>query len=284
MKPLAVNLILRWMGAILLIAAGGSRFSRGADSPPDIARILGQGEIRVAMTADDWPPFFFKHPSKGMGGLDAELAREIARFMGVRVVFVREARTFDDLVAMVDKRRADVAVAYLSDTLERAQIVRFTRYYTQLKQALLINRTLAGKIRWGRDLSLLLDRPEARIGVTKGTSAESFAATDYPRATIVSYDTWEQITKALSEGKLLAGFSDQIDAQKWQAANPEDAIEIETLILNNQPDTMAIAVHRDDRQLLYWLNHFLAKKEQDGTLGRLVRDYVEKDSWKKELR
>ena len=255
-----------------------------ADLPPDIARLAAAGELRIAMTTDDWPPFFYKHPGRGIAGLDVDLATEIAQRLGVKVRFVRQAQTFDDIVTMVVERRADIAVSYLSDTLERAEKVNFTRFYAQLKPALLINRSLAGQSRRGRELVPLLNHPEAKIGVTKGSSAETFAAADYPAAKIVTYDTWAEITKALHDEQLLAGLSDQIDAQNWQAANPEGAIEIETVIMSNKPDTIAIAVHRDDRHLLYWLNHFLRRKDRDGTLARLTKGYIENDAWKQELR
>lgn len=268
--------------AMASLACGAARAAEPL--APDMTRIAAAGEIRVAMTPEDWPPFFYVHPARGMAGLDVELADEIGRRLGVRVRFVREAQTFDELITMVEQRRADIAISYLSDTLERAERVRFTRAYVELKPALLINRSLAGRSRRGRDLGQLLNHPEAVIGVTKGSSAESFAAEDYPQAQIVGYDTWAEITTALAEEKLLAGLSDQIDAQNWQAANPEGAIAIETVILNNKPDTLAIAVHRADRQLLYWLNHFLARKGQDGTLARLRRHYIENNSWKKDLR
>lgn len=68
----------------------------------------------------------------------------------MRVRFVREAKTFDEIVTMVVDRRADIAVAYLSDTLERARLVRFTRTYVQVKPAVLLNRSLAGLSRRGR--------------------------------------------------------------------------------------------------------------------------------------
>lgn len=251
--------------------------------PPDITRILAAGELRIAMTADLWPPFFFLNKQKELVGLDVDMATEIARRLGVRVRFVREAKTFDEIVTMVTDRRADIAVAYLSDTLDRARLVRFTRTYVQVKPAVLINRSLAGHARRGSELKDLLNHPEARIGVTKGSSAEGFAAADYPLAKIVSYESWNEITKDIATEKLLAGVSDEIDAKSWQTANPEGAIIIETIIRDGPPDTMGIAVHRDDRHLLYWLNHFLALKESDGTLAALHRKYIENDLWKKDL-
>lgn len=281
--------LLRWIARLCaaLLAAGVVRPIAGADttldSPPDMARIAAAGELRIALTTDDWPPFFFTHPTRGLVGLDIDLAREMAQQLGVEVRFVREAKTFDDLVTLVVNRRADLAVAYLSDTLERSVRAAFSQPYVQLKPAVLINRALAGQARRGTDLRDLLNHPEATIGVTLGSSAESFAAIDYPQARLVKFEAWSDITRALENNTLLAGFSDQIDAQKWQSEHPEGAISIETLILSGPPDTIAVAVHFEDRQLRYWLDHFLTVKHRDGSLARLNQYYVGSDLWKKDL-
>lgn len=273
-----------WIGRavlwVLALAFNVGLIRAQSDLPPDMERIRAAGELRIAMTAEFWPPFFFLNKQNQMAGLDIDVATEIARRLGVRVRFVREAKTFDDIVAMVVDRHADIAVSYLSDTLDRARLVRFTRPYVQLKPAVLLNRSLAGLSRRGPSLKIMLNHPDAKIGVTKGSSAEGFAAADYPLAKIISYDFWDNITKDVAEGKLMAGVSDEIDAKSWQTANPQEAIIIETIIREGPPDTMGIAVHRDDRHLLHWLNHFLAIKESDGTLAQLRRKYIENDLWK----
>ena len=271
-----------FFGLVGLAASLGWCRAQG-DQPPDIARITAAGELRIAMTADLWPPFYYLNKNKELAGLDIDMATEIARRLGVRVRFVREAKTFDEIVTMVVDRRADIAVAYLSDTLERAKLVRFTRPYVQVKPAVLLNRALAGVARRGRDHLSVLNHPESKIGVTKGSSAEGFAAADYPRARIVSYETWAEITRDVAAEKLMTGVSDEIDAKSWQSAHPAGAIAIETIIREGPPDTMGIAVHREDRHLFYWLNHFLTLKHSDGSLRRLHAKYIENDLWKKDL-
>ena len=278
-----IRLLLRTLFGLAFVGAvAGSCRGQGAQ-PPDIARIAAAGELRIAMTADLWPPFFFLNKRNELVGLDVDVATEIARRLGVRVRFVREAKTFDEIVTMVVERRADIAVAYLSDTLDRAKLVRFTRPYVQVKPAVLINRAYAGAAHRGSDHRAILNHPTAKIGVTKGSSAEGFAAEDYPRAKIVSYETWAEITRDVTNGTLAGGVSDEIDAKSWQTTHPEGAIAVETVIREGPPDTMGIAVHREDRQLLYWINHFLTLKDRDGSLRRLHAKYIENDLWKKEL-
>ena len=269
--------------ASLLLAATAVFGRAQPGQPPDIARIAAAGELRIAMVSDLWPPFFYLNKRQQLAGLDIDLANEIARRLSVRVRFVREARTFDEVVTMIVDRRADIAAAYLSDTLHRAKLVRFTRPYMQVKPAVLINRALAGTARRGRDHLSILNHPSARIGVTKGSSAAMFAAADYPLAQIVSYDAWAEITRDVAEEKLTGAVCDEIDGKNWQTNHPEGAIAVETIIRPGPPDTLGIAVHREDRHLLYWLNHFLTLKERDGSLHRLRAQYIENNLWKRDL-
>jgi polar amino acid transport system substrate-binding protein len=54
---------------------------------PDIKTILDRGELIVAMTAGDQPPFYYVEPEGQLAGLDATLARDIASRLGVKVSF-----------------------------------------------------------------------------------------------------------------------------------------------------------------------------------------------------
>jgi len=282
-----MSVVLRYfisaIGPFLFVAGINAKLRAEIINAPDIAAILNRGEIRVAMTEELWPPFFYLNKNKELAGLDIDLAKELASKLGVKIKFVREAKTFDEIVTMVVDRRADIAVSYLSDTLDRAKLVRFTPPYVQLKPAVLVNRQLASVSRRGPNLVKLLNHPNAKIGVTKGSSAEDFVSANYPLAKKIPYDMWEDITKDVSKEKLLAGVSDEIDARNWQTLHPEGAIEIESFILKGPPDTLAIAVNLNDVQLHFWLNQFIALKRADGTLNELHKKYIVNDLWKKDL-
>jgi polar amino acid transport system substrate-binding protein len=94
---------------------------------PDIKAILDRGELIVAMTAGDQPPFYYVEPNGQLAGLDATLARDIASRLGVKVSFNRSPKSFNEVVELVAQGGADVAISKLSRTLVRAQMVRFTK-------------------------------------------------------------------------------------------------------------------------------------------------------------
>jgi polar amino acid transport system substrate-binding protein len=68
---------------------------------PDIKAILDRGELIVAMTEGDQPPFYYVGPDGQLAGLDATLARDIASRLGVKVSFNRSPKSFNEVVELV---------------------------------------------------------------------------------------------------------------------------------------------------------------------------------------
>src|SRR4030095_11458007 len=61
---------------------------------PDIKTILDRGELIVAMTEGEQPPFYYVGPDGQLAGLDVTLARDIAARLGVKVSFNRSPKSF----------------------------------------------------------------------------------------------------------------------------------------------------------------------------------------------
>jgi polar amino acid transport system substrate-binding protein len=107
---------------------------------PEIQAILDRGELIVAMTAGDQPPFYYVQADGQLAGLDADLARDIASRLGVKVRFHRGPTSFNAVVELVARGGADVGISKLSRTLARAQMVRFTKPYVTFRHAILLHR------------------------------------------------------------------------------------------------------------------------------------------------
>jgi polar amino acid transport system substrate-binding protein len=66
--------------------------------PPDLQRIMDKKELIVAMVASDHPPFFTTGKDGKLHGFDVEIAKDIAKELGVEVRLNRTAKTFDGTV------------------------------------------------------------------------------------------------------------------------------------------------------------------------------------------
>ena len=106
--------------ALPMTSTGLVQMPDGRLLAPEFARIIERGELVVAVLGVDQPPFFEERFGQ-LTGLDITLAGDIAKKLGVKVRFNRDAKTFDDVVSLLAKGQADLAVSKLSRTLPRAQ-------------------------------------------------------------------------------------------------------------------------------------------------------------------
>lgn len=190
----------------------------------------------------------------------------------------RDAKTFDGLVDEVAEGRADIAVSLLSDTLDRAMRVEFSEPYVEVRQFLLINRLKLGSLARGRPggepVPELLNGPGARIGVIAGTSYVGFLAEDFPAATKVEFERWDDMLAAVKAGELAALMYDEIEIGNWRLADPAGALTLRPYLLEGRPDTIAIAVRRGDDDLKDWIDLYLEKARNNGELDGLLRRYL----------
>ena len=250
-------------------------FCTGEVRANGVETVQEKGELVVALHKEDWPPFFCANKDGELWGLDIDMARNIASNLGVRIRFTRDAKTFDEIVEEVESGRADIAVSYLSDTLERGKHVRFTQPYLSLYQAMLVNRLEKVRARRGINIDDVINYEGVRIGVLSGSAAVSYAHDYYPKAEVVRYDSNDALIRDARKGQIFAVMSDEVDIRNMLGVYPDAAIDIEVVVLRNRPDTLAIAVSMDNPDLQCWLDLYLRKIRQNGFLDHLIHLYIE---------
>jgi polar amino acid transport system substrate-binding protein len=271
MRHLSFSILLL---ALIFITAWGHADDVGI-IPPDIARIKQRGELIVALYYDDVPPFYMHDTNNELVGIDIDIAKDIAEKLGVTLKLNRSAKTYDEVIQTIATQQADVGISALSDTLERAKSVRFTRPYWSLKQALLINRLKLSAYKNHPDFKkseLLLNQKGIRIGVIKGSSYIDFAKKLFPQADIISYDSLTQGVEETKKAKNIAFLYDEVEIMNWNKLHPEDSLFLKTDFITQSVDTLAIAVRWQDTHLLAWLDLFI-EKSKDNFLKQLNTKY-----------
>jgi len=242
---------------------------------PDIQRIIDRGTLVVALHKDNVPPFSMLKQGL-LTGIDVEIAQDIATKLGVSLKFNRQPKTYDEVVNFVAQGKADIAVSLISSSLDRAKYVFFSKPYLILKQALLINRLGLASLQHesnNKDIRSLLNNPTVKIGTMVSTSYIGFAHQDYPKATIVNYDSWDNIITDVKAGILLAAFYDEIAINNWNKQHPEDSLYLKTQILTHRHDPLAIAINSKDTFLLEWINLYISQENLDGNFQALKLKY-----------
>ncbi len=241
--------------------------------PPDLQRIMDKKELVVAMVASDQPPFFSTGKDGKLHGFDVEIAKDIAKELGVEVRFNRMAKTFNGTVDLVVNKEADIAISKLSKTLTRAKRVLFTNPYIVLRKGLLINRLRMAQVIKGREPMEFIKNLEGEIGVIKGSSYVGFAKQMFSKATVKEYKTWQDIIAAVVRGEVLAAFRDELEIKKVVRGKPDGILQLQTVVFKDEKDPIAMAVSSDSPHLLFWLNQYLDNRNLEMNADKLLDQY-----------
>jgi len=257
-----------WPGATLAQAAKTGLMP--LKLAPDIRRIVERGELVVAMPRVDSPPFFYAKDG-GVQGIDADLARGLAQALNVKLRFHRGAASFNEVVDVIARGGADVAICKLSRTISRARTVRYSDSYLTLRHVLALNRVRFAELAKGRDLPSVIRHFEGSIGVIAESSFADFAQHNFPRAKIVEFRDWDAVIEALKSGKVVAAYRDEFEIKKLLKTDPRASLVMRTVTLTDTQDSLGIAVPYDSYQLLGLINLFLAQQPEILTVEKILK-------------
>lgn len=236
----------------------------------DIEEIVTAKVLRVGVLAGETPPFLQGAAGGALGGLEGEFITEVARRMDVKLEVVRTARTGDELIAQVVNSRIDVAIGQLTDSLEWAKSVRFTKPYLVLQEVRLADRLAAARA--GGSTRLLASKT-ARVSASAGSIVLPALQEEFgDRLALVP--NFAAAVEGVLAGKSLAAVGDDVAVVRWLKANPALGLRLE---LSTRPDRrlgLAIAVPWKSDDLQAWLNLCIDKCRLDGTLQGLSAKHL----------
>jgi polar amino acid transport system substrate-binding protein len=248
--------------------------------PPDIQAILDRGKLRVSLLGRDNPPFFLVDAEKAaeeqpLVGLDVNIAEALAEELGVEVEFIRAAQTFDEVVDLVYRGDADLAISKLSQTLKRARKVRFSQPYLTMRQGLLVNRLQLAKVANGEQPALAIRNLRGRIAAIEDSSYVNFTKEKFPEAEVVEYPSWDAAIAAVVSGDVVAAYRDELEVKKVALVQPDVALQLQTVALTDTRDAIAIAVPWSSLQLLAFVNQYFQTVDMNYTADTLLEKYAD---------
>lgn len=266
--------IVIWFAIWLLAPLAQAQASRPdtprSDYPHDIRRIIERGELIVAMPNTDTPPFFFFKDGE-MQGVDAELARGLAQALKVKIRFNRSAKSFNEVINVVARGEADVAICKLSRTLTRARTTLFSDPYLVLRHVLLLNRMRFAELSKGQEPASVIRQFRGSIGIIANSSYADFARQDFPLAKIVEFPGWQEVVSALKRGELDAAYRDEFEIKYLLKKDPRSSLLLRTVTLTDTEDSLGIAVAAGNYQLLGLTNLYLAQRPQKLNVEKILK-------------
>ncbi len=241
-------------------AAPATPAAAGRHEAPEIARILQRGELVVAMLGTDTPPFFYMRHQR-LQGTDVEMARDIAKELGVAVRFDRSPKSFNAVVDKVSRGEADLGISKISRTLARARSVLFSDPYLTLHHALVLNRLEFAKLARERSPVEAVQDFNGSLGVIAKSSFHDFAKANFPKASVREYPGWNEVVAAVQRGEVVAGYRDEFEVKRLLAERPSLALKLRTVTLTDRDDTIGVAIHTDAPTLRSFVNLYLATRK-----------------------
>lgn len=142
-----------------------------------LADIKAAGVVKVA-TFDANPPFgSIDAKTHEIVGYDVDFAKALAKSLGVKLELV--ATNPANRIPLLQSGKADIIVADITITPERAQVIDFSTPYFVTGQQFLVPAKSPDK---------LDDYSRARIGAVKGTTGEQALHQRFPQSRVLSYD------------------------------------------------------------------------------------------------
>jgi polar amino acid transport system substrate-binding protein len=256
------------LAALLLTAV----LAAPAGAGDALDRVMASKKLVNALDVE-YPPFSFLDASKQMDGFDVDVAKEVAKRLGVELELVTPG--WDVITAGKWGGRWDISIGSMTATKQRAQVLDFPVQYYYGEAVLLVHKDNAAA-REAKDLS------GKKIGVQVSTTYEKYLqknleidAAGAPPVTyridnpqIVFYDEEPEgiADLALGDGAKLDGMIVGIlTAEEYLKNGKPLRIVGEPLFY----EPISIAIDKGDPEFAAKITEIIAAMRADGTLKKL---------------
>lgn len=255
----ATRVAVGTLAMMMLAACGGSGDASSGDL---LASVREKGVLRVSNTQAN-PPWNFVDGSNGLAGYDVEVAREVAKRLGVpKVEFVRG--TFETFIAGLKADRYDIVIAGQTITDERKKQVDFSRP-SQVNGVGIIVAADNSTVQGTDDLA------GATVAVSSGTTQEQMVKEDYPKASVKTY---KNATLGLKD--VVAGRADAMIVSAFQgtflAENNNLAVKRVGDLINTEVNAMTF--RKGEPKFKDAVDKALNSMIEDGTLTRISKKWL----------
>ena len=233
-------------------------------SAQTVADIKKKGEITVGMLVD-FPPYGTMNTSNQPDGYDADVAKLLAKDLGVKLNLVPV--TGPNRIPFLLTNKLDLLVASLAITPERAKQVQFSAPYAAATIVLYGDKKA--------NIKAPADLKGKRIGVARASTQDVALTAIAPEGTeIRRFDDDASGMQALISGQVDAiGASTTVAAQIAKRV-PANTFEDKFILRQQQ---MGVAMRPDQAELLKTVNDFVAKNTANGELNKLYQKWLGTD-------
>ncbi len=207
------------------------------------------------------PPFGITNDQMQPDGLDVDVAKLLAKDLGVQLELVPV--TGQSRIPALQTGKVDFVVASFGIYTERALSIAFSNPYGGHKSVIVAPK--------GTEIHSLQDLAGKRVGVPRGTAHEKMLSeANIKGMQLVRFDDDSTTLNALVSGQVDAIGTVNYIAAQLQERYP-DQYEQKTTYLQS---FYGVGMRRNDPDLLHWVNTVLFVHEQSGELGKIYEKWM----------
>lgn len=231
-----------------------------------LTAVSALADTLVMATNASFPPYEYVEGDQVVG-IDADIAAAICEKLGYELQI--DDMEFDSLIAAVKSGKADFAMAGMTVTEERQQMINFSDSYATGIQSVIVKED--SDITCVDDL--FAEGANHTVGVQLSTTGDIYASGDIQDAgygTVLQYPNGNEAVLALVNGKIDCVIIDNEPAKAYVAANTG----LKVLDTSYAVEDYAAAIAKENTELLEKFNAALAELKADGTIDAIVAKYI----------
>ena len=249
-----------------------SGFTGMAADQTALDRILERGSIIVATDAA-WPPFEYME-GENVVGADLEIAADIAEGLGVELEIINVA--FDSISMYLQNKEADISLAAITVTEDRAESMEFSEPYCDTYQYIVVKED--------DTVEFIDDLAGYNIGVHLGTTGDFLASDEVDMGVLAgtgaSVQQYKDLTIAamgLNAGDVQAIVCDKLLAENLCVINEGlKCFEAKYADGSSTLEQYAVAAAKGETDLIEKVNEIVLPLKEDGTVDQYILDHSER--------
>lgn len=252
-----LRLLLPLLALALVASCNDKRTGDAATSTLD--KVKKRGTLIVGCEPE-FAPFESKNEKGEYVGFDMDMARELAKDLGVKLKIVEMKWT--SLPTALGTGEIDIIISGMTATAERAKSRTFTEPYFLTGLCLLVNARSG--------IKTAADVGNKKLVVKQGTTGDINAKKLFPEATVIQLQKEADCALDVVNGRADAFLYDQLSILRHHKAHPEAT---RALLKPLTKEPYAMAIKKGDTTFVARLNQFLADMKKDGRMKALRTKY-----------
>ncbi|PXY28272.1 ABC transporter substrate-binding protein [Prauserella muralis] len=247
---------------LAVVVSGALVGCSGGSSGDVLQQVRDNGTLRVALTQAN-PPWNFLDDAGKPVGYDVDVAREVARRIGVdNVEFV--ASNFQSFIEGVRAGRFDIVISGQTVTDERKQQVDFSTPYQ-------VNGVSIFTASSNNSINSLEDLRGKVIAVSAGTTQEKFASEEIPGAQVKTY---QNATLGLTD--LGRGNADAMLVSRFQGSYlaKQNGLHVKPVGKLLESEVNAMSFRKGSTEFKKEIDKAISDMIDDGTLTKISRKWL----------